>query len=440
MDPMHRRVTRRSLVKVGAAVAATALAGASRPARGFAQASTPFTNEKVTIWVHQGTDAELAAMKSMIDAFNAKYAGQITASFETISNAGSNYQDKVTSAAVAKQLPDILDVDGPFVAAYAYGNIFRPIGGYFSEQEIADFVPAIVQQGTWNNQLWALGAFTGSTGVMVNKKLFAAANVAIPTKLDEAWDWNTFAGLAKQLTKGGVKGLDLHMDYGAGEWFTYGFTPLIWSNGGDILSPDLTKATGYMNGPAAIDAMTKVQQLFSDGSVDPSPDPKLFEKGKAAMQMIGPWVIDGFKQYPDLDWTIAPLPYLKQKVSPTGSWAWGITQQAKNPAAAAQVLRWLVDPKGGVVPIVNANQQAPSRLSAFPLVPLYQQPPYLVYAEQIQKTAKARPVTPGYPVLTAKFAEAVANTSLGGDVKQALDAAAAAVDDDFKRNNGYRPK
>ncbi len=102
------------------------------------------------------------------------------------------------------------------------------------------------------------------------------------------------------------------------------------------------------------------------------------------------------------------------------------------------MIRWFLDPETGVAPIVEANRLAPSRSSAYPLVPFYGELPYSVYGEQIQQTARARPVTPAYPVVTARFAEAFANISLGGDVQGELDAAAGAVDEDYERNDGYQ--
>ena len=435
--------SRRALIQGSAAVGAGVLAGGLPRWSALAQ-GTPrptFSNVELSVWVHDGEPAENETNQAIVDAFNAAYQGQIRANLQVISNTGNDYQNQVTSASVAGELPDVLDMDGPFVASYAYGQILRPLGDYFGQEELADFVPAIIEQGTWNGQLWALGAFSGSEGVLVNTELLAAAGITAPTSVDQAMDWATFTEAARTLTTDGVLGLDFHMDYGAGEWFTYGFTPLVWSNGGDILSPDATAAEGYMNGPATVEALTAVQQLFNDSIVSPSPSPTAFEEGQAAMQMIGGWVIPNIETtYPDLPWSIMPLPYFKEKVSPSGSWAWGITSGSENPDAAAELIRWFLDPQQGVAPIVEANRLAPSRQSAYPLVPFYNELPYSVYGEQIQKTARARPVTPGYPVVTARFAEAVANISLGGDVQESLDQAAQQVDEDFQRNNGYQPR
>jgi fructooligosaccharide transport system substrate-binding protein len=442
MTRFASRLTRRAFV---AGTAATGVALATRNGRAAtvrlrSLQTGQFQNETLSVWVHDGEPSENETNQAIVDAFNTAYEGQIRAELQVISNQGNDYQNQVTSAAVAGSLPDVLDVDGPFVASYAYSQIFRPLGDYFGEDVLADFVPAIVEQGTWNGQLWALGAFSGSSAILYNQEIFEDAGLTAPTAVADAWQWPRFVEVARQLNQGEVKGLDFHMDYGAGEWFTYGFSPLVWSNGGDLLSPEGTQATEHMNGAATVEAMTEVQRLFADEIVLTSPSPTQFEEGLAAMQMIGGWVIPNIEaSYPDLRWSIMPLPYFDERVSPSGSWAWGITQGARNPDAAAELIRWFLDPETGVAPIVEANRLAPARLSAYPLVPFYNELPYSVYGEQNQQTARARPVTPGYPVLTARFAEAVANISLGGDVQQELDAAAQAVDEDFQRNNGYQP-
>jgi len=436
------RFDRRRVLTGSAGVAASLALARVDPARAaerlLSTRQQTFSNVELRAWVHQGEDAERTANEGIIEAFNAAYEGQIRVTPEFVPNTGNDYQNRVTSAAVAGELPDVLDLDGPFVASYAYGDILRPLGDYFGQDVLADFIPSIIDQGTWNGQLWALGGFGSSIGVMVNTEIAGAAGITTPTTVEEAWTWDRFVEVARQLTTGDVFGVDFHMDYGAGEWFTYGFSPMIWSNGGDLLAPDGSAATGHMNGEAAVAAMTAFQELFTEGTANPSPPETLFEDGEAAMQWIGPWVIAGFPE--DLPWTVMPLPYHQQPVSPAGSWAWGITRTASNPEAAAEFLRWYLDPETGIVPIVEANRLPPARVSAYPLLPFYGELPYSVYGEQSQATARARPVTPGYPVLTARFAEAVADISLGADVQESLDNAAREIDDDFARNNGYQPR
>lgn len=421
----------------------TGAAQAAPTTGAVATAAAPvFKDVTIQAWVFGNTgsdvNAESQRTQEIIAAFNERNRGRIAANINPIANPDTEYQAKVLSAAAARQLPDFLQLDGPFVASYAYSQVLAPLNSYFSPDDLRDFVPSIIEQGTWQGRLWSLGAFSSSIGVMVNKRLAGAAGLTPPTKVADAWDWPTFAAAARRLTKDGVSGLDLHLDYGVSDWFTYLMSTFVWSNGGDLLAPDGTSADGAVNGPPAIEALTEFQRLFKEGVVSATPDPVAFEKGTVAFQIIGGWVIEGFKDFPDLSWTIMPLPYFKARVSPSGSYAWGLGAQGQRRDAAAELLRWLVGTDTGVVPIVQTNKLPPARKSAYPKLPFYAELPYAVYAEQLQTTARARPITPAYPVLTAKFAQAVNDITLGGPVKESLDAVARAVDDDIKRHDGYR--
>lgn len=427
------------------AAPATPTIGAKTPpqsANPSTAAGTPaFRDVTLQVWIfgNTGTDtnSEAVTTRQIIDSFNASYAGRIRAVVNPIANPDTEFGAKLTTAALAKQLPDLFQFDGPNVASYAYAKILRPLDEWFPKADLADFVPSIVEQGTWRGRLWALGAFSSSVAVMVNQRLASAAGLTVPTTIDAAWDWNTFAAAARALTKPGQSGLDLHFDYGVSEWFTYLMLPFIWSNGGDLLAPDASTASGYVNGAAAEEVLTAFQSLFRDGIVSATPDPKGFEKGAIALQLNGGWVIEGFKEFPDLQWTMMPLPYFKTKVSPSGSYCWGISQQSSQPAAAAELLRWLVGAKSGIVPIVQTNSLPPARRSAYPLLPFYNEFPYRLFGEQLQRTARARPVTPVYPFLSAKFAEALNDIALGAPVRPALDRVATAVDDEIRRNANY---
>lgn len=400
-----------------------------------------FRDVTLQVWIFGNTgtetNSEALTTRQIIDAFNAYYTGRIRAEVNPIANPDTEFGVKITSAALAQQLPDLFQFDGPNVASYAYGKILRPLDDLFPRDELSDFVPSILEQGTWRDRLWALGAFSSSIAVMVNTRLASAAGLAPPDTVDNAWDWKTFVAAARSLTKGNQRGLDLHFDYGVSEWFTYLMLPFIWSNGGDVLSPDHATATGYLNGNATVDVLTEFQTLFRDGVISATPDPKAFEKGSVGLQINGGWVIEGFKDFPDLQWTMMPLPYFKEKVSPSGSYCWGISQQTRQPAAAAELLRWLVGVKTGIVPIVNTNRLPPARESAYPLIPFYGQFPYRLYGEQLRRTARARPVTPVYPFLSAKFAEAVNDIALGRPVPATLDRVASAVDSEIRRNARY---
>lgn len=384
----------------------------------------------VTVWAHQGQEAEVVAIRAIIDSFNAAHT-DLKARLEVIpSGFKHSYEDKVNAAALAGQLPDVLDLDGPFLARYAWSRILRPIDQWVTNEEREDFLPTILDQGTYNDSLYALGAFESSVMLYYDADLFAKEGIKAPAQTEDAWDWNTFEKTARKLNVPGKRvGISFKMDYGPGEWYTYGFTPLLWSAGGSLLSDNLSKCNGYLNSDIAKDVFRKFQGLFKDKVASASPAPEVFEEGKAAMEWNGHWVLNKYSKIKKFKVGVMPLPRAgKKQVTPCGSWCWGITQQCENPGQAAKVLKWIVGTQSGIVPMVKANGAPPSRVFAYTLLPEYEEMPRLLLYQQLQKSSRPRPVIPFYSVLTTEFSKALHDIALGGDVSKALNAAAQAVD------------
>ncbi|MFC0189708.1 ABC transporter substrate-binding protein [Fictibacillus aquaticus] len=390
---------------------------------------------QLVMWAHQGQPKEVDFYKKRIDDFNTAYKGKIHVKLKIIpSGAGHAYEDKINAAATSNGLPDVLDMDGPFVGNYAATGLLAPIDSYIPDKDKKDFADSIIQQGTYDKKLYALGAMESSVVLFYNKKLLKEAGIQAPEKIDDAWDWNEFLEVSKKLTTEKTKGLTMHMDLGVGEWFTYMGSVFVWSNGGDLLNEDRTKADGYLNGKESVEALEYVQKLFKEKVVSMSNGPTDFEEGRAAMMLGGVWLIPGFEEYKDLDWGITYFPYAKEKASPSGSWAFGVSSQSKFPKEAAEVVKWMSN-KDSVVEISKITGMPPARASAFDELKEYDEMPKKAIKDQVLESATARPSTPAYPVLTAKFAEAFQAAALGQDVKKALDKATEDTERELERFN-----
>lgn len=72
-----------------------------------------------------------------------------------------------------------------------------------------------------------------------------------PATLDGAWGLAEFEAVLERLKRSGVAyPLDMKLNYGAGEWFAYGFAPIIASFGGQLIDPkDFRSAEGFLDGP-----------------------------------------------------------------------------------------------------------------------------------------------------------------------------------------------
>ena len=141
--------------------------------------------------------------KQRIEAFNQANAGKILVDLKIIPRGGGNdYEQKVNMGAAAGELPDVVDMDGPYVANFAYSKLLLPLDDLLDKNSewFQDYVPAMLQQGTFDGKLYALGAMESSVGVYFNKKIFADLGLPEPpTSVEKAWTFDEFAAVLEQL-------------------------------------------------------------------------------------------------------------------------------------------------------------------------------------------------------------------------------------------------
>jgi len=388
---------------------------------------------KLVFWQHGTGLEETEFYRKRIEDFNKAYKGKINVEFVVIERAGGmGYEEKVNIAAASGELPDIMALDGPYTAVYAEAGILRPLGDLIDKTHLQDIVPSIIKQGTWNGKLYALGSMESSVAIYYNKKMFREVGIKnIPTSVDKAWTWDEFYNVCKKLKQKyplAIVGLSGGLD----EWLTYMATPFVWSNGGDIISPDGYKAEGYLNSPQTVEALTKVQQLFKEGLTAWDTGGLSFEKGQVPMMLSGPWGAIILKNFPEIEWGIIPYPKFKVHASPTGSWQWGITTKCKNPKEATEVIKWMTN-ADTVKGLCKVTGMLPTRKSVYLAFPEFSKLPLYILKDQLLKSGHPRPSTPAYLNLTVEFQKAYADIMQGADPKATLDAAAKRVDTYIQR-------
>ena len=139
----------------------------------------------VTVWFHSGQGAEREALEAAIESF---HSSQNAYSVEAVQLPEGSYTDQVNAAALADDLPCLLDFDGPLLYNFAWSGFLQPIDQFISADMKADFLPSIIDQGTYNGQLYSLGQFDSGLAIYGNKSYLEAAGVRIPT-IDDPWTW-----------------------------------------------------------------------------------------------------------------------------------------------------------------------------------------------------------------------------------------------------------
>ena len=204
----------------------------------------------LSIWVHSIEDTdEGKCYRESVDAFNEKYNGIYFADIEFIprNDSGGGYSDKINASVMSGDLPDVLTVDGPNVAAYVVNEIIQPLTE-LTEEEKSVYLESIIEQGTYDNKLYALGAMESSVGLYYNKDILKEADVEIPAA-NHPWTFSEFLGILEKVKPvvEKKKGYALDMTFPVGETTIYFYAPFFWSNGGNLVDETGLNVDGVFN-------------------------------------------------------------------------------------------------------------------------------------------------------------------------------------------------
>jgi multiple sugar transport system substrate-binding protein len=410
----------------------------------FALSGATLAQDAIKVWHHGGRgDGERESIAASIDKWNAMHPDMKA---ELVLLPEGSYNEQVQAAALAGDLPDLLDFDGPNYANYAWSGYLEPLNGIVSQAAIDNEIPSLIAQGTYppDGKLYSLGQFDSGLAIWGNKAYLEKAGVRIPTGVDDAWTMTEFEdALAKLQALPEVEyAIDLKLSYGKGEWYTYGFSPIIQSEGADLINRDTWKATGTLDSAGAIDGMTHFQSWVKNGYVVPASagDDAFYGKKNAALAFVGHWMWTPHHEGLGDDLVLLPMPKFGDKqATGMGSWCWGITSSSTHKEATGKLLEFLLT-DDEILPLTNRNGAVPGTKTSVAKSDLYKEGGALrLFVDQLNTIAVPRPAHPAYPTITSAFAQVVADVIDGADPAASLKEAAATIDQDIDDNQGYPP-
>jgi multiple sugar transport system substrate-binding protein len=391
------------------------------------------------VWAHAGQAPERRVLESQAARFN---ASQTDVQVQLTFIPEQSYNAQVQAAAIAGDLPDLLEFDGPFLYNYVWQGHLQPLDHLLSAETLADLLPSIQKQGRYGDKFYGVGTFDSGLGLYASRHALESARLRIPSGTEDAWTGDEFAAVLAALAGEDPDGqvLDLKLNY-TGEWFTYAFSPLLQSAGGDLIDrSDYRSAQGVLNGAQSVRAMQALQDWISRGYVDRNLDDAAFVGGRVPLSWAGHWEYARYAKVLGDDLLLLPLPDLgRGSRTGQGSWVWGITQHCSDLQAAARLLEFLLQPEE-VLAMTEANGAVPGTRTAIERSPLYGPAgPLRLFSRQLlEGFSVPRPPTPAYPIITSAFQQAFNEIRNGGEVQAALDQAAALIDQDIDDNRGYR--
>lgn len=387
-------------------------APSSAPSQGADPTGTPKEPVTITIW-HDGDEG---IMQTIAGQVNAQLAGdQITVVFEKKTDMPNQLKLYGSDAANA---PDMYfyahDVLGTFVAM----DILAPLSDVVDTAILSDHLPMTVEAGQIGGTQYLLPVYFETLVFLYNKALWEGD---IPATTEELYDYMT-----------------AHTDAATGTYAVvnqhtnaYNVSPFINGFGGYVIDEN---GKPGLNDPKTIEAAAYNQKfgaLQADG--DYNTVTTLFNEGKAAAIIGGPWLVSGIEAA-GIDYGIASLSDIKlpngNGLAPfSGIQGAGVLKVAlaEKKDAVAKVLTAMASPEVGVDLAVKSGC-APANNKSY-------DDPQVAGKEMIsviQKTASTARPMPNIPEMSAMWGPAesmlTAINKNGADPAQAAGEAQAAAE------------
>jgi len=397
-----------------------------------------WAQQELSLWYHgAGQPIERDILVGIINDFNASQSDWAVKLEQFPQGA---YNDTIVAAAIAGNLPDIIDVDGPVMPNWAWAGYLAPLE--LSEGRLDGFLPGAI--GKWQDKVYSVGLWDAAVAMFARKSVLEENGIRIPT-LDQPWTKDEFdAALATIKTSGKFEyPLELGMN-DRGEWYPYAFSPFLESFGGDIVDrTSYTTAEGALNGDAALAFGEWWQSLFTNNyalgtSETPADQQTGFLDGRFALQWNGVWnALPALEKFGD-DMLFLPAPDFGTgpKIG-AASWQFGVSATSPHKDGASAFIEFAIQDKY-LAAFSNGIGLIPATASAAALTENYKPGgPLAVFYDLSSKQGVLRPVTPGYVVAALEFQKLIADIANGADVADTLDAAVDAINADVQRNNNY---
>lgn len=394
---------------------------------------------QLTLWMGytppppQSQAVEYLSLQKIIDAFNSEHPGiRVTMQYVNSDNA----LQKATLALQGNEQPDIAYMYGTNMPQLAQTPKLVDLTSRVQDPSFDwnDFFEGERAVATVDGRVLGVPALVDNLAIVYNKDLFQQAGLPAPTP---DWTWDDVRAAAKAITDPSKKRFGLTFPADGSETTVWEYEAMLWEAGGDILTPDNSKAA--FNGPGGVRALTILQQMQQDGSLyldfrpDAGKSENLFNSGNIGMIITGPWDLSSF---PDVNYGVQQMPSFDpggNHDTIAGPDNWVIFDSGTDRVNASwEFLKYLSSPDV-VLQDSLATSHLPTRASVEQMPGFAEfdtkYPGVGTFATNLVNVKKARPQIPQYPQVSQFLGQAVVTVLLGqAEPQAALDQAAQQAD------------
>jgi arabinogalactan oligomer/maltooligosaccharide transport system substrate-binding protein len=326
----------KTLLGAAATAAAIAIVG---PTAAQGQAN------ELVVW-HAYRGAEKTAFEKVVKLFESKPAAK-GMKVNTLAVPYDAYADRISAAVPRGRGPDLFiyaqDRLGGWVEA---GKTVEPIDFFVDKQTKERFLPGLMDAMTYKGSIYGLPLNFKSITLIYNKALVKTPPKTAVEMLKIAKE-NTQAASGR---------------YGLAYWYTnfYFHSALMNAFGGRVFD-DSGKLV--LNSAATIASIKQMMKWYKDDGVLP-PEPSealigsLFNEGKAAMVLNGPWFVGEIS--PKVDFGLAVLPLVDEAKRPMRPWLTiegvYVAASSKQKELAYELARFLASDEAGLILAIEGRQ------------------------------------------------------------------------------------
>jgi len=209
-------------------------------------------------------------------------------------------QVKMMASAVTRQLPDVAQIQIEYMDAYIQNGLVEPIDEILPQEEKEDILEILWRLVSREGIIYGVPMCISTDVFFYNENIFLSAGLD-PEKPPQTWEEMIEMGkkLTRDTDRDGVPDI-----YGVMFWLNgiYGLAPLLWANGGDILSENKNRID--LTSPQMIKTVSMIRDLVFTYKIMPRQwtdweSGQAFLSGKLAMGWFSSSVITyGERNFP----------------------------------------------------------------------------------------------------------------------------------------------
>ena len=377
-------------------------------------------------------DEVLVALDKMAEAFRQSDPQYANVTIQYTAVPFSELFPTIETAVAAGAEMDLFLADGPDIKHYAYNNAIIPLQDYYTEEELAEWVPQSVEEGSYKGTFYAPPIMQSCSLMFYNKDMTDAAGLEPPQELqgwtmDEAWD--AWMKTTVDNTGDGVPDV-WGLRWGQGTWagdYEHGILRRSAGKKGSPtyqgIGPDGITFQGYMDTPEAMASFQDYRDMHQgERAVTPrEPIPDIFVSRLAAFFVAPDIAIGNINfRYPegDFNYGVTGIPYYADgaQLCHTGSWHIGVSPQSKNTELSVAIAKFFAGPEASKI-WYDEVRQLPARNDLLNTLPEYNEYPQQLFREGLETIGIPRIQTPGYTEYQQIFAELLIDIAQGEGVE-----------------------